>query len=216
MSRRSYNLPVRRGAAPAARAQILDVADRGRAYREPARHYAAPSASSAMAIVAAPISPASAPSSAAATGVRFIGGSARADSSARAGSSSRSPARLAPPPITITSGSKVFARLESAAPGRLIAGQARIGDHPAVQRVAAAERSSELRVGCVLGGGESLARDRGARCERLHAAAVGAIALAAGAVGVDHRVPELGAGARGATIQPPVDDQPAAYPGPDR
>ena len=40
---------------------------------------------------------------------RFIGGSARVRSSRRAGSSSRSPAAATPPPITITSGSKMFA-----------------------------------------------------------------------------------------------------------
>src|SRR5204862_4338204 len=85
------------------RAQVLKIADRRRADDQATRHQSSTSPTSSIAMVAAPIMPASGPSAAAATGVWFMGGRARSASSARAGSRSRSPAAIAPPPMTIMS-----------------------------------------------------------------------------------------------------------------
>ena len=79
----------------------------------------APCSSSTRAIAAAPIMPASLPRVASRIGVSFIGLSARSRTSRRAGSSSRSPAAMTPPPTTIASGWKMLAKLEQATPRRL-------------------------------------------------------------------------------------------------
>src|SRR5436190_4183586 len=97
--------------------EVLEVADRGRADGEAARHQPRASERSSAASAAAPIIPASGPNSASRTATCWlIGGRARARSSPRAGSSSRSPATLTPPPITITSGSKMLAKVAMATP----------------------------------------------------------------------------------------------------
>ena len=74
--------------------------------------------SSVRASAAAPIIPASLPSVASRIGVSFIGRSARSRTSLRAGSSSRSPALITPPPTTIASGWKMLAKLAQATPSR--------------------------------------------------------------------------------------------------
>src|SRR5581483_5661338 len=104
--------------APGAGAQVVEVSDRRRAHREAPRHQLSPppGGASVIAITAAPIMPASAPSSAARTGVSFMGASARARSSSRAGPRISSPAAITPPPSTITSGSKMLASDERPAP----------------------------------------------------------------------------------------------------
>ena len=82
---------------------------------------------------------------------------------ARAGSSSRSPAAITPPPITITSGSKMLAKLASATPRRradqvedadrgLVAGERRLGHRLAVDLARpSAEHRAERRVRLALG-----------------------------------------------------------------
>ena len=61
-----------------------------------------------------------------------------------------------------------------------------------------------------------LAPERRAGGQRLDAAAAGAVALAGRAVGLDHGVAELGAGAGRAAVDLAVEDQAAADPGADR
>ena len=80
-----------------------------------------------------------------------------------------------------------------------------VGEHPAEGRVGRAFRRRP-----------ALAPERGARGERLDAAAAGAVALARRAVHLDHDVAELGAGAGRAAVELAAEDQPAADPGPDR
>ncbi len=200
-----------------ARAEVLQVPDRSRADGEPAGHQprlAARARSPRSPSSPAPIMPASGPSSAATTRVAFIGGRARVRSCSRAGSSSRSPAAATPPPITITSGSKMFARLESATPSRRP-----ISRHDLDRDVVAVDRAArsparpsislalgagpaERRVGVLLGGQATLAAERGARGERLDAAAVGAVALAGRPRVVDDDVAELGARRRSSRERP--------------
>ena len=79
---------------------------------------------------------------------------------------------------------------------------------------ASARPSPELRT--LAGDPQRLARERGARRERLDAAVVGAVALTRRAVQVDHHVAELGAGADRAAVELAAEDQPAADPGADR
>ena len=143
------------------------------------------------------------------------------------GSSSRSPAAITPPPITITSGSKMLAKLVRATPSRepirsktptrgRVAGQRRLGHGLAVDLLAVGEQRAEGGVGLALGGRAALAAERRARGERLDAAAAGAVALAGRAVDLDHHVAELGAGAGGAAVDLAAEDQAAADPGADR
>ena len=210
---------------------VVEVADRGRADDQPARHQrpAAPRlrrASSTRASAAAPIMPASLPSVAARIGVSFIGFSARSRTSRRAGSSSRSPARMTPPPTTIAFGWKMLAKLAQATPSRVpirsktaiaVSSPASAASVTAVPSTVlpSAQQLAEGRVGRAFGRRPALAAERGAGGERLDAAVVRAVALAGRAVGLDHDVAELGAGAGRAAVDLAVEDQAAADPGAD-
>ena len=145
----------------------------------------------------------------------------------RAGSSSRSPAAITPPPITKTSGSKMLAKLASATPSReptrsktadrgRVARQGGLGDRLPVDLLAVGEHPTERRAGLTLGGVATLAPDRGPGGVGLDAAVAGAVALAGQAVHLDHDVAELGAGTGRAAVDLAVEDQAAADSGPDR
>src|SRR6185312_11947062 len=87
-----------------AQRHVLEVADRGRADHQAPTHAAASSASRA-----APIIPASLPKWASTTfTISRFGGRPRSASTSRAGSSIRSPAAEAPPPMITSSGLKMF------------------------------------------------------------------------------------------------------------
>ena len=77
-------------------------------------------------------------------------------------------------------------------------------------------RAREVGVRVLLGRNLALAPDRGARSDRLEAAVVGAVALAAGPVLVDHHVTQLRAGARVPAVELAVEHEAAADAGADR
>ena len=209
------------------RGDVVEVADRRRADDQPSRHQPSPRSSSIRAIAAAPIMPASLPRVASRIGVSFIGVSARSRTSRRAGSSSRSPAAMTPPPTTIASGWKMLAKLEQATPRRLadqfedadrglVAVDRSLGHRLAVDRLPRRQQPPEGRVRRAFGRGQPLAPERRPGGERLDAAVVGAVALAGRAVGLDHHVAELGPGAGRAAVDLAAEDQAAADPGADR
>src|SRR5205807_9285982 len=100
-----------------AQRDVLEVPDRRRAHHEaPAQSAPTPSNASA----AAPSIPASTPNSAITILTSSLdGGSARERTSARAGSSSNSPAAITPPPITTTCRLKMLTKLAIATPSRV-------------------------------------------------------------------------------------------------
>ena len=132
------------------------------------------------------------------------GRSARARISARAGSSSSSPAPITPPPITITSGFKTFTSEASPTPSA----RPTRGDHVARhgiavvrqlgherRRSARARPPARARAPCPAAAPPAarLAPERRARGHHLQAAAVRAVALQGGpSMSIDH-VPELAA-----------------------
>ena len=149
--------------------------------------------SSIRAIAAAPIMPASSPSSAATTGVRFIGAQRPRSQLAARGVEQQVAGGHHAAADTITSGSKMLAKLARATPRRpptrsktsiAVASPswAATGDRLAVDLLAGGEQLAEGGVGLAFGGRAAFAAERGARGERLDAAAVGAVALAARAV----------------------------------
>ena len=124
-----------------------------------------------------------------------------------------SPAAMTPPPKTITSGSKTFARPLAKAPSRrpidlehlarhLVARDRGSRRRAAVHLFAGFQELAQRRLGMALGRRLGLPSERGARRDRLGAAVVGAVPLAARAVGVDDHVAELGPGAGRARGRP--------------
>ena len=158
---------------------------------------------------------------------RGPGRSARRAITSRAGSSSRSPAALTPPPITITCGQKMFTMLASPTPSaRPITSIApRATGSPAraisvtigpVSSRPASMRAAERGVRLPRDGQRHLAHERGAGGDRLQAAAVRAVALAGPAVHVDDHVAELRAAAREAAVDLAAQEHAAADPGAER
>ncbi len=210
------------------RRDVVEVADRRRADDERAGHQPAPlfefgrapsprRRSSRRRCRASPRGSAS----------RSSAFSARSRTSRRAGSSSRSPAAITPPPTTIALGWKMLAKLEQATPSRLpISSKTPIAtSSPASAHSVTTLPSTSPPSASTLPSAESgrafrrrpaLAAERRARGQRLDAAVVGAVALAGRAVGLDHDVAELGPGPGRAAVDLAVEDQPAADPGPDR
>ena len=127
-----------------AQGHVLEVPDRRRADHQPAGLTTARASSRAS--TAAPIMPASAPKPPPRRAPCRAPAAARAGASPRApGSSSISPAAITPPPITITSGSKMFTRLARPTPscGRCLDRAAR--DRVAVVGELGHERAGELQ-----------------------------------------------------------------------
>ena len=85
-----------------------------------------------------------------------------------------------------------------------------------VSGAALLERAAERRVRLARDPQRRFAHQRRARCDRLQAAPVRAVALARRAVDVDDHVPHLGARAGPPAVQPPAQHEPAADAGPDR
>ena len=158
----------------------------------------------------------------------------RSSAAARAREAPRGPARAAgrpppstPPPITITSGSKMLAKLESATPRRrpiVATTSIAISSPPSAASVTArpsisspsARALPSAESGCASAATRPSRPSAVPGGDRLDAAVVRAVALARRAVDVDDDVAELGAGAGRAAVELAAEDQPAADPGPDR
>ncbi len=133
---------------------------------------------------------------------------------------------MTPPPTTIASGWKMLAKLEQATPRRPpISSKTPIAvSSPAIAALVTAVPSTfspaasnlpRAESGRAFGRRSPLAPERRAGGQRLDAAVVGAVALAGRAVGLDHRVAELGAGAGRAAVDLAAEHQAAADPGAD-
>ena len=139
--------------------------------------------------------------------------SARSATTARAGSSSMSPPRTAPPPITITFGVERVHEpdqpVAEPAPDLVqhlarerIAVVRQLGDDPAADLLIRGEPPAELRVRLLLGHAHPLAPDRVPRHQRLEAALARGSRRAVRPVQLEHHMAELGAHPRRARGTP--------------
>ena len=221
---------------PRARAEVLEVADRGRADGQAAGHQRSVRAGSSLGRLAlvlqrhrrgadhpglgaelggdAPASRSSAPAPARAARARRARAAARRRPRPRRRSRSRRARRCSRSwPGRRRGGGRSPATTSTAIPSP--ASAASVTVLPVISSPPASALPS-AESGMRLGGDPPGPAERGARGERLDAAVIGAVALAAGAVLVDHHVAELGAGAGRAAVELAVEHQPAADPGADR